>query len=164
MNTFLVDANFFIQAHRAYYPLDVVPSFWRKVKELAHKSVIISIDKVRNEIYSSEDDLKHWCKGNLPDDFFKGSHSIIGDYQTVISWAKTMDHHYQPRAISEFFAADEADAWLVGYALAHNTPIVTYEISQPNRKNKIKIPEACDAVGVPYLNTIEMLRQLNESI
>ena len=31
-----------------------------------------------------------------------------------------------------------------------------------NRKNKVKIPDACIANGVQYCNTIEMLRQLGE--
>ena len=31
MSKFIVDSNFFIQAHRSIYPLDVVQSFWLKV-------------------------------------------------------------------------------------------------------------------------------------
>ncbi len=58
MNVFLVDANFFIQAHRAIYPLDVATSFWKKVKYIADNGTIISLDKVKNEIYRNEDDLK----------------------------------------------------------------------------------------------------------
>ena len=42
-NIFLVDTNFFIQAHRVSYPLDVVPSFWNKVKNLADNDKIISV-------------------------------------------------------------------------------------------------------------------------
>ena len=71
MTVFVVDANFFIQAHRSIYPLDVAHSFWNKVKELAQKGKLISIDKVKNEIYSNEDELKGWCEANLPGDFFK---------------------------------------------------------------------------------------------
>ena len=76
MRTFLVDSNFFIQAHRAIYPLDVAPSFWNKVKQLAANGNIISLDKVKNEIYQNEDDLKSWCENNLPDNFFQNSNNI----------------------------------------------------------------------------------------
>ncbi len=42
MEPFIVDSNFFIQAHRGTYPLDVVSSFWDKVSNLAKKGKIIS--------------------------------------------------------------------------------------------------------------------------
>ena len=46
MPDYVVDSNFFIQAHQVHYPMDVVPNFWVKVSELAHNGIIGSIDKV----------------------------------------------------------------------------------------------------------------------
>ena len=57
---FLLDSNFFIEAHRTSYPFDVVPSFWAKVKELADNGKIISIDKVKKEILQNKDELSEW--------------------------------------------------------------------------------------------------------
>jgi len=71
MSIFVVDSNFFIQAHRAHYPLDVAVSFWAKVRQLSHDGKIISIDKVKDELYDNNDSLKEWCKANLPDNFSK---------------------------------------------------------------------------------------------
>lgn len=162
MSVYLVDSNFFIQAHRLNYPLDVAHSFWEKVKELAAAGKIISVDKVKNEIYKNEDDLKKWCVDNLPNDFFKDSSTIMSEYGQVVGWAASMSSHYLPRAINEFLDADEADAWLIAYAMANTNIIVTQELSQPDRKNKIKIPEACAPFSVQFINTIEMFRQLGE--
>jgi len=61
---FIVDSNFFIQAHRANYPLDVANSFWAKIKEFVDEGSILSIDKVRDEIYLNDDELKVWCEMN----------------------------------------------------------------------------------------------------
>ncbi len=47
MSVYVVDSNFFIQAHRATYPLDIAFSFWKKVKQLAEEGKIISIDKIK---------------------------------------------------------------------------------------------------------------------
>jgi hypothetical protein len=58
MNLFIVDSNFFIEAHRSTYPLDVAHSFWNKVRQLANEAKIVSIDKVKKEIYDHEDALK----------------------------------------------------------------------------------------------------------
>lgn len=75
-----------------------------------------------------------------------------------------MNHHFKPMAIQEFLTADLADPWLVAYAKANNCTIVTYEKSEPNRKSRIKIPEVCNQFGVRYINTVGLLRELNENI
>jgi len=164
MSVYVVDSNFFIEAHRSNYPLDVVPSFWVKVKELADQNKIISIDKVRKEIYDHQDDLKEWCENNLQDDFFKSTQEIISSYSQVVLWANSRSRHYSATALAEFLNADEADAWLVAFALADksNRTIVTHEKSQPEIKRKIKIPEVCAPFNLAFVDTIEMLRRLGE--
>ena len=140
MGVYVVDSNFFIQAHRANYPLDIATSFWNKVKQLAEQGKIISVDKVKKEIYDHQDELKQWCEDNLPEDFFKDTQEVIADYGQVVVWANSRSAHYSATALAEFLDADEADAWLVAYAHADkaNRIIVTHEKSQPDRKNKIK--------------------------
>ncbi len=165
MPIYVVDSNFFVEAHRKTYPLDVAHSFWEKVKELAARQQIFSIDKVRNEIYDHEDALRNWCIANLPQDFFKDTTTAVAEYERVASWASSKNGHYLPNALAEFLHADEADAFIVAYSLADpvNRILVTQETSEPNRKNKVKIPEACIANGVDYCNTIEMFRRLGET-
>ncbi len=162
MGPYLVDSNFFIQAHRVFYPLDVVESFWHVIQDLAMSDVIISIDKVRDEIYSNKDSLSQWCENNLPTSFFRKTSidSVLRKYADVANWAKSRRGHYLNGAINEFLEVDEADAWLVAYAMSKNKIVVTYETSEPKRKNKIKIPDACKPLAVEYINTIEMFRQL----
>ncbi len=167
MSLFLVDTNFFIQAHRAYYPIDIVPSFWKKVKELAYSGKIKSIDKVKKEIFddgSHQDALKEWCEVNLPEDFFIDSTPYISNYAAIVNWANRKRNHYNQNAIEEFLEAELADPWLAAASIKKDIVIVTYEKSEPNRKSKIKIPEVCMDFGVRYMNTIEMLRELNEEI
>lgn len=159
---FLVDANFFIQAHRLYYPMDVVPNFWKTVKELADDGLIISIDKVRSEIAVGKDSLTTWCQGKLHSGFFQDTSGVATEYAQLANWTTSMASHYTSAAISEFLGVDEADAWLVAYARSHGNTIVTYEISEPNRKNRIKIPDAGFS-KVPCINTIEMFRTLGRT-
>ena len=165
MSVFVVDSNFFIEAHRSTYPLDVAQSFWNKVRQLADTGTIISIDKVRDEIYDHQDTLKLWCENNLPRDFFKDSTAVMTEYAQVAGWAASQSHLYLPKALNEFLDAETADAFLVAYSLADNQNriLVTQEISEPNRRNKIKIPDACLALSVRSCNTIQMFRQLGET-
>jgi hypothetical protein len=43
MSIFVADSNFFIQAHRVNYPLDVAMGFWEKIKKMAYTGTLISI-------------------------------------------------------------------------------------------------------------------------
>lgn len=165
MSVYVLDSNFFIQAHRYHYPIDVAAGFWNKVRQLAEEGIIISIDKVKKELYDKNDALEVWCRNNLPEDFFKDTSVVMDAYVEVTVWAMSRSDHYLPNALKEFLDADEADAFLVAYCLANRASrfVVTQEVSEPNRKNKVKIPDACIAMNVSYLNTIEMFRHLGET-
>lgn len=160
MAVYVVDSNFFITAHRATYPLDVATSFWNKVKELANAGLIISIDKVKNELFDKNDDLENWCRLNLPDTFFADSSTALSEYGRVSQWASSKGDRYLLNAINEFLDVNEADAFLIAYTLADSERVlVTHEVSS-NKKSKIKIPEPCNDLGVNFVNTIAMFREL----
>ncbi len=163
-HVYVVDTNFFIQAHRVTYPLDVVPSFWNKVKELADSGKIISIDKVKNEIFKNDDELKEWCKNNLPSEFWKDSSKNPLEYGQIAAWGASQTSRYTQNAIQEFLDAEEADAFLMAFTLADllNRKVITYE-RPSNKKNKIKIPDVCAVFGIKYLDPIAMFRELGET-
>ncbi|SDD44415.1 protein of unknown function [Algoriphagus faecimaris] len=165
MKVFVVDSNFFIEAHRAIYPLDVAIGFWSKVEQLAQEGKIISIDKVKDELYQNNDELKKWCQNNLPEDFFKDTDLVLPQYAKISVWVDSKRAHFLPKAVNEFLAADEADAFLVAYGMAdiENRIIVTREVSDPKAKKRIKIPDCCLEMGVAFLNPIEMFRMLGET-
>lgn len=165
MAVYVVDSNFFIEAHRTTYPLDIATGFWSKVQLLANSRTLISIDKVKGELYDKNDDLEAWCRANLPENFFKSTAEVMDEYGRVTAWAVSQSSHYLPNALNEFLDADEADAFVIAYCLADPVKriAITQEISQPNRRNKIKIPDCCTALGVTYKSTIEMFRQLGET-
>jgi Domain of unknown function (DUF4411) len=166
MPLFIIDTNFFIQSHRITYPLDVAVGFWDTVSKIANENKIISIDKVKSEIYKNDDELTNWIGEHIPDDFFKSTDNqeVIKSYREIVNWVNSKNTFYLPKAITEFLDFDYADAWLVAYAhsLSAQCCIITQEKSEPNRKSKIKIPEVCNAFNIQYKNIIEMFRELGE--
>jgi hypothetical protein len=56
--------------------------------------------------------------------------------------------------------ASNADGWLVAYAATYDLILVTHETHEPARRNRVKIPNACEQFGVEWMDTFEMLRQL----
>lgn len=165
MAVYVVDSNFFIEAHRTTYPLDIATGFWNKVKELAHSGKVVSIDKVKKELYDKNDALEAWCRANLPQNFFKSTAEVMPQYAQVVNWGPTRRPEYLPQALNEFLDADEADAFLVAYALADVSDriLVTQEIGSSVKINKVKIPDACDALNVRYMKTLEMFRDMGET-
>lgn len=166
MSVYVLDSNFFIQAHRIHYPLDVATGFWNKVRQLAQEGKLTSIDKVKDELYDKNDSLEKWCRINLPEDFFKDTSAIMATYYVqVVNWAISKREHYLTRALDEFLDAAEADAFLVAYCLADtaNKCVVTQETSNSAIRRKVKIPEACVALNISYVNTIDMFRELRET-
>lgn len=159
MPDYLLDANFFIQAHRVYYPFDVVPGFWNSLIELANAGTVGSIDKVGAELFTNEDDLAVWCQDHLPENFFGDSTQAIPQYRFVIQWAINRQQYTQP-ALDHFANAAVADAWLAAVALKSGAVLVTHEVSSPDSKSSIKLPDVCIAHGVRYVNTISMYREL----
>ncbi len=158
--TYLLDANIFIEAHLGSYPLDVVPSFWTNIARLAHAGQICSIDKVKAEIFNNDDDLTAWCSVNLPNNFFKDSSVCLEEYATVVGWADSKRGHYKETALRVFLDAERADAWLAAFAKKEGMTVVTLEVSNLASKSNIKLPDACNSVGVSSTNTIGLLRAL----
>ena len=159
---YIVDSNFFIQAHRMSYPLDIAVGFWNAVKQLADSGVISSIDKVRDEIYKNDDELKLWMTENLPNDFFHSTKNVLSEYAILANWANSKSSLYNRKAIDDFLNFDEADAWLIAYCKAHALTLVTQELVNTGSKKKIKIPDVCIENSVNYCDLITMFR--NEGV
>ena len=161
MSRYLLDTNIFVEAHRRHYPFDVFPILWERIIDISSRNLICSIDKVEREINTNQDELTQWCSLKLTPDFFKNSSVSIDTYMVIANW--TYNHEqYTQEAKDEFLATDLADSWLVAYAKEKDLVIVTHEISQPQIKRKIKIPEVCEAFEVRYVNLIQMFREINE--
>jgi hypothetical protein len=74
MASYLLDSDCFLQAAKLHYPLDVAEGFWHRLSEAAAAGVIRSIDRVRAELYTNEDELTAWMDDYLPDDIIIQPH------------------------------------------------------------------------------------------
>lgn len=157
---YLLDASVLMQAHRRYYKFGICPGFWDALIWHHKQGALGSIDKVKNEIEEGKDELRHWAKNKCPATFFESANSkAVGDrYGKIISWAGDQNR-YRPEALAEF--ATVADGWLVAYAGEHGLTVVTQEVAAPESKSVVKIPDVCEAFKVPYIDTFEMLKNLD---
>lgn len=157
-NRYVLDSSVFIEASRRYYSFDIAPGFWQAL--IAHTGSVLSIDRVRNEISQAKDDLSQWANNDFHHSFQSTSDAaVVKAYANIIQWAQQQSQ-YTNAAKAEFAEADNADAWIVAYALATGCVVVTQEVAAPEAKSKIKIPDVCRAFNVPCIDTFEMMRRL----
>ena len=157
---YVLDTNVFIDAANAYYAFDLAPGYWDFLVQLFDSHHAVSIKSVYDELGETGDGdpLKDWAKENKQH-FIAPDSRVVARYQQVMKWAQD---NYEAPAVSEFQRV--ADSWIVAYALANNWVVVTHEKSAPKSKNRIKIPDACVALGVECLNPFMMLRDRGMSL
>ena len=86
------------------------------------------------------------------------------NYSALIDWVFSKSDQYFPTAISEFLDADEADAWLVAFAMTYSNQIVTHEVSKPNSKSRVMLPDAANPFNVICIKTVDLFRTLGVKI
>lgn len=150
---YVLDANIFIQSNRAHYGLDFVPAFWDWLDHAFAAGRVCSVKKVGGEIAAGHDDLTTWA-ASRQSLFMPMDASCAPRLAQLATWANA--GHYTPAAVAEFLAA--ADYELVAYAATHGLTVVTMEKSEPLRKKRVKIPDACVAHDVPWMSPFDMLR------
>lgn len=155
---YALDANVLINFHRNFYPFDIAPAFWRQLIEKGNFKVIL-LDKIKNEIYSNEDQLSEWLKTNEVSFATKksGDANILPNYTKIL--ASIMDNQqYKESAKSEF--ASVADSWLCALALTYDHVIVTQETYEPHIKRRVKIPNVCNEFNITYINLQQFVREI----
>lgn len=156
---YVLDANIFIQSNRSHYGLDIAPGFWDWIDRGHRDQVLLSIGPVGSEIAAGHDDLTTWAasRRNI---FAPMDGACAGSLALLANWVVRAPVGFTQAAQNVFL--DSADYQLIAYAHAHSHTVVTYERSAPDSKKRVKIPDACLAVGVPCIDPFTMMR--NETV
>ena len=150
---YLLDANVFIQAKNLHYGFDFCPAFWDWIDIENEKGNVFSIEKVRDELLAGDDELAEWAKARTTEFFLPPTPAILPSMGIVSTWASAGT--YEQVAVNTFLQV--ADYYLVSHAHAGQFTVISHETTSPSVK-KIKIPNACIALGVKVMSPYEMLR------
>ncbi len=162
---YILDANILIHPNRITHPFDIHPTFWGKMSEILNRNDVISIDKVKAEIYDHKDALTEWCKSNTNSSFWASTNHSILEYAEIQNWAQSKD--YNDRALADFANSKNADSFLVAFALntkkedKKDVTIVTLEVSNPDSKKNVKLPDVCIEFEIRYININDFFREIN---
>ncbi len=153
--TYLIDSDVFINAKNRHYGFDIVPAWWDWLEQAHRVGRIYTVEACRNEVIAGADELAIWMAAQPPTFAIRPEPGDQPSLQRVSQWAAAAPH-YRQGAASQFMAA--GDYWLVSQALSLGHTVVTHEEPAPFSKSRIKIPDACNAVGVTWMSPFRMLR------
>jgi hypothetical protein len=150
---YLLDANVFIQAKRLHYGMDFCPAFWDWLRNQNKTEKVFSIEKVADELAEGGDDLSNWVTERGGAFFLPPDQQMLTTLATVSQWVQ--EQNYRPAAVSAFL--QDADYYLIAYALAHKHVVVTHEVASDGIR-QVKIPNVCIGVKVKFMTPFAMLR------
>ena len=155
---YLPDANVLFEAYHRYYAPTLCPGFWDCLANHLAAGRLEIIDRVYDEILSPVA-LVSWVQQAANDLFPScGTQPVANAYSQLIDWVQD-NPQFTTAARAEFARA--ADGWLVAYSMVHGAVVVTNEVSAPEARNRVKIPDLCRQFDVRCINTFEMLHELS---
>ena len=158
---YIFDTNIFIRSKHEM-PMDLWPTFWTKIAGMINSGHVFSNIQVKEEIEKGGDELANWMRNHVPVGFYiENEADVMVKYGEVINWASA-NSVYKPEAVAEF--AQVADAYLVATAAAKGYTLVTNETADPTCRRRVKIPDACNALGVRFCDLNMVLRELGVTI
>ena len=133
---YILDANVFITASNGDFMFSSCPDYWDWLALAEQQGLLISIQEIRQEINKADTKeqkaLLNWCHAN--EKLFMPTTYKDWHFNIVDQWVKDLRRPYVKSAIAAFL--DKPDSDLITEALARNSTVVTYEVSQPYRQGQ----------------------------
>ena len=152
---YLLDSDVFITAKNTHYAFDIAPGFWQWIERAHGQGRVYTVHRCYEEVVDGGDELSEWMKRQPGSFALKVTSADQTSLRHLAEWAMGLDR----RAGVAASWLDVGDYFLVAQALTLGFTVVTHEQPRPEAKSAIKIPDACNAMGVPYMGPFDMLRQ-----
>ncbi len=152
---YCLDSNVLIQAWQKYYSPKYCPSYWDLLNQLGNQKQILIPQMVYDEIVRTDDELSEWLKASQIEvkPITNAVTTLLRKIYDADPFHKFLVDNKKGRSL--------ADPWVIAHAIDENAIVVTKEekVTALNT-NKIKIPNVCDNMKVPWMNDFEMISEL----
>ena len=152
--SYCLDSGVFINSWSKNFPIDVFPSVWAHLDKLCRDNVVFVVPEVAEEVKRVDDGVSKWLKERKKIIARRTSDDV---YQT-----KEIINRYQ-RLTAEGSSRSYADPWVIGYAFQRKATVVTEE-QYSGSLHKPRIPDVCQDLELPHMNTIGLLRATGFSL
>lgn len=155
---YLLDSSTYLEAKIRYYQMDFCPAYWEWLDHQFNSGNLGSISMVYDELKGFDDGLSDWVKKRKHQFFDVYDDKTQEQYSEIVNYIMTLKNMNQGD-VQKFLA--KADPWLIAKAKVLNAVVVTQEVAVEQNSKKVKIPNICLKFGVEYINTFQLLQQLN---
>ena len=160
MADYWLDSNVFIEGKKGPYAFDIAPRFWVLIDELIEDLLVSCPLLVYDELLEVQDDLASWSKERKASGLFiQPDVTVQQTYKDVVEYVR---RHYPDNQARRRFL-DRADPWVIAHAISEGGTVVTLEPRVAPISQQVKIPNVCDQFGTRYINTYQLLRELDIS-
>lgn len=145
---YCLDTSSLLEAWRRSYPPEVFPGLWEQLDRLIEDGRLWSSEEVLRELEKRDDDVYAWAKER--DTIFLAVDDAIQDAVREILSA-------YPRFMGARANKNHADPFVVATAMTNGIQVITEE-RHGNAPDKPRIPDVCDAYGVPFLKVLDLIQ------
>lgn len=143
------DTSSLLNGRRDLLPPGTFVTLWSNIESMIATGGMRCVDEVRNELAKRDDAIHHWAK--LQQDLFV---PLTPDVQRAAR--EVLSAH--PKLVGIGGGRNSADPFVIALARSRAGVVVTEETLSGNI-NKPRIPDVCDAMGVPWLNLVRFVQQ-----
>ncbi|HEY5528413.1 MAG TPA: DUF4411 family protein [Thermoleophilia bacterium] len=143
-----IDTSALISPWRDSLPPRRFKTFWKEYTNLFDSGQAIAVDEVHLELRKREgDDLLEWVK-HRPASMFVALDSDI--QMAALELLEKSD-----KLLGTHKGRNAADPWVIALAMARGLAVVTCELPSGTDRRP-KIPDVCDALGIPWLGIVDL--------
>ena len=142
------DTSSFLNGRRDLLPPEVFVTLWNKIEQMIGDGDIRAVDVVRDELGRRDDEVNAWAR--LREGLF-----VELDVGIQAATKEILALH--PKLMGRGGGRNAADPFVIGFGRLVGATVVTEE-KPSGRLDKPRIPDVCDALGVPWVNLVGFVR------
>jgi Domain of unknown function (DUF4411) len=142
------DTSSLLNGRRDLLPPEVFATLWLNVEQMAAAGEIRAVEVVRDELARRDDEVTAWCRVQA---------GLFVPLDAAVQTATRVVLAEHPRLMGRGGGRNAADPFVIGLALARNGTVVTEETLSGSLERP-RIPDVCNALGVPWLNLVGFVR------
>ncbi|MGD0165891.1 MAG: DUF4411 family protein [Gaiellaceae bacterium] len=146
-----IDSSSLIRGWREVYPFEHFSSLWtRDLPGLIEKGVLRASEEIRIELSRQDDELLAWAE-EYPDLFVPIDEATQFEVKDILAAHSSLVERAGARRSG-------GDAFVIALARLNGCAVVTEEASKPTQP---RIPDVCEALGVPCVRFVTLIREEN---
>lgn len=143
------DTSSLLNGRRDLLPPETFTSVWSRIEDAIAAGDIRCVDVVRDELLRRDDEVAHWARSR-EGLFVPLSQEVQQATRDVLAM--------HPRMLGRGGGRNGADPFVVGLAVTMGGTVVTEE-TLSNNLSRPRIPDVCEALGVPWRNLIGFIQE-----